>query len=285
MKWVIEMNIPDNYFKTTTVFRRIGNNDAKGMLSCGFIHKKSSAESNTNVISECYTGVLLINGSGQFIAPDGSETKLVQGCFFQRIPGKLHSTLVADDGQWLEFFISIDQDIYKELCLLNIFTSQEYVLHPGVTIGLLDICENYLNNLQKSAYFDLPYVFSRALDFLYTIHSYDTKQREEKHELIDEAIELLNQYALERVNIREIINKLGLGYENFRKIFKERTGISPLQYMIDYRINTAKSLLIDDKLSINEIAAYLGYNDVFFFSNQFKKYTGYTPNAFRKNLF
>lgn len=278
------MNIPDNYFKTTTVFRRIGNNDAKGMLSCGFIHKRSSADSNMNVISDCYTGILLINGSGQFIAPDGSKTELVQGCFIQRIPGKLHSTIVNDDGQWLEFFISIDQDIYREMCSLNMFNPHDYILYPGVTIGLLDICENFLISLQKASYFDLPYVFTRAIDFLYTIHSYHTKQREEKHELIDEAIELLNQYAFQRVNIREIINKLGLGYENFRKIFKERTGISPLQYTINYRINTAKSLLIDDKLSINEIAAYLGYNDVFFFSNQFKKYTGYTPNAFRKRV-
>lgn len=278
------MNIPDNYFKTTTVFRRIGNNEAKGILSCGFIHKKSSAESNNNVISDCYTGVLVINGSGQFIAPDGSKTELVQGCFFQRIPGRQHSTLVNDDGQWLEFFLSLDQDIYRELCLLNMFNPNEYVLHPGVTIGLLELCENYLSSLQKTPYFELPYVFSRALDFLYTIHTYDRKQQEEKHELIDEAIELLNQYALERVNIRVIINKLGLGYENFRKIFKERTGISPLQYIINYRINTAKSLLTDDKLSINEIAACLGYNDVFFFSNQFKKYTGYTPNAFRKRI-
>jgi AraC-like DNA-binding protein len=276
------MNIPDKYYKTTTVFKRIGNNEAKGLISCGFIHKKSSDDSNIHVISDCYTGILLINGSGTFIGPDGNVTDLVQGCFVQRIPGVLHSTIVSNDGKWLEFFISIDQDIYREMCNLNIFNKNDYVLFPGINIGILDTCENFLTSLQKTTYFHLPYLLTRSIDFIYSINSYHTKQLENKYEIIDEAIELLNQNAFKRINTKELINKLGLGYENFRKIFKASTGISPTQYIINYRINSAKSLLIEDKLSINEIADYLGYNDVFYFSNQFKKYTGYTPNAFKK---
>lgn len=276
------MIIPEKYYKTTTVFKRIGNNESKGLISCGFIHKKSSADSNMNVISDCYTGILLINGSGRFMGPDGKETELVQGCFIQRIPGVLHSTTVNNDGKWLEFFISIDQDIFREMCILNVFNKNDYVLYPGINITILDACENFLISLQNTTYLDLPYLLTRSIDFIYSINSYHSKHLENKYEIIDEAIELLNQNAFKRVNIKEIISKLGLGYENFRKIFKASIGISPMQYLINYRINTAKSLLIEDNLTINEIAAYLGFNDAFFFSNQFKKYTGYTPNAFKK---
>lgn len=276
------MIIPDSYYKTTTIFKRIGNNESKGLLSCGFIHKKSSADSNINVVSDCYTGILLINGSGKFIGPDNKETELSQGCFIQRVPGVLHSTMVDDDGKWLEFFISIDQDIYMEMCNLNIFNKNDYILYPGVTIGLLDTCNNFLSSLQKNTYFDLPHLLTRAIDFIYSINCSHTKQLENKYEIIDEAIKLLDENAFKRVNIKEIIQPLGLGYENFRKVFKARLGVSPMQYIINHRLDTAKSLLIEDKLSISEIAAFLGYNDIFFFSNQFKQYTGYAPKAFKK---
>ena len=55
----------------------------------------------------------------------------------------------------------------------------------------------------------------------------------------------------------------------------------PHTYLIQKRLNTAKELLLDDSLSIQEIAARTGYPDSFSFSKQFKKYTSLTPREFR----
>ena len=43
-------------------------------------------------------------------------------------------------------------------------------------------------------------------------------------------------------------------------------------------------MLGDDKLSIEEIAEKVGYNDYFYFTKVFKKNTGISPSKYRKNL-
>lgn len=65
--------------------------------------------------------------------------------------------------------------------------------------------------------------------------------------------------------------------------FKQHTGRSPQQFVIDTRMQAAHFLLLDSNLNISEIALRLGYADVYFFSRQFKQHHGVSPIAFRKS--
>jgi AraC-like DNA-binding protein len=65
--------------------------------------------------------------------------------------------------------------------------------------------------------------------------------------------------------------------------FKQHTGRSPQQFVIDTRMQAAHFLLLDSNLSISQIALRLGYVDVYFFSRQFKQHHGIGPAAFRKS--
>ncbi len=68
----------------------------------------------------------------------------------------------------------------------------------------------------------------------------------------------------------------------FRRIFRQETGVPPLEFMNNIRIDHAKELLIqkDDKTSFSEIALACGFSDVYYFSRLFKKNTGYTPKEY-----
>ena len=65
------------------------------------------------------------------------------------------------------------------------------------------------------------------------------------------------------------------------KLFHKNIGISFSSYLLNARINYAKLLLLNSKLSVGEIAERLGYYDTAHFINQFKKTVGCTPNAYR----
>ena len=65
------------------------------------------------------------------------------------------------------------------------------------------------------------------------------------------------------------------------KLFHKNVGISFSGYLLNARINYAKILLLNSKLSVGEIAEKLGYYDTAHFINQFKKIVGCTPNAYR----
>jgi transcriptional regulator GlxA family with amidase domain len=65
-------------------------------------------------------------------------------------------------------------------------------------------------------------------------------------------------------------------------MFKDYIGISPIKYLIEYRIKVAQKMLTDTKLTIKEIAEKTGFIDQFYFSKCFKNYCGVTPSKFRE---
>lgn len=64
-------------------------------------------------------------------------------------------------------------------------------------------------------------------------------------------------------------------------IFKKETGNSLTNYIIDERIRRAKQLLAQRDMSIRDIAIACGFQNISYFSRQFKKSTGMTPREFR----
>jgi AraC-like DNA-binding protein len=68
----------------------------------------------------------------------------------------------------------------------------------------------------------------------------------------------------------------------FSRYFKKVMGISASDYICNIKMNAAKQLLIDKKVSINEAAMELGFSDQFIFSRKFKKHFGVSPNQFKK---
>lgn len=68
----------------------------------------------------------------------------------------------------------------------------------------------------------------------------------------------------------------------FIRLFKQQMGVPPIQYITRKKIEKAKELLSSTPSSVSEIADQLGFNDLFYFSKQFKKNVGLTPTEFRK---
>lgn len=64
--------------------------------------------------------------------------------------------------------------------------------------------------------------------------------------------------------------------------FSEEYGISPINYMVSKRIEEAKHLLKNDDYTLALISRMLGFSSPSYFSQAFKKATGMTPNAYRK---
>ena len=65
------------------------------------------------------------------------------------------------------------------------------------------------------------------------------------------------------------------------KIFKSETGDTPINRLIDIRLEKAKQLL-EEGGSIQEVAAEVGYEDAYHFSKLFKKHYGVSPSKVKK---
>jgi AraC family transcriptional regulator len=97
------------------------------------------------------------------------------------------------------------------------------------------------------------------------------------------AVEYMNEHLREDLSLEQIAGVLSISPFHFAHLFKESTGLSPHRYLIDLRIQRAKSLLRETELPITEVAQQVGYWNNSHFAVAFHRATGFTPRAFRRN--
>ena len=83
---------------------------------------------------------------------------------------------------------------------------------------------------------------------------------------------------------QQVARMVGLSYENFRKQFTARTGVSPGQFQKRKRIERAQSAIYHGDHTLKQLAEELEFCDVFHFSKVFKQITGSTPSEFRRKV-
>jgi transcriptional regulator GlxA family with amidase domain len=86
------------------------------------------------------------------------------------------------------------------------------------------------------------------------------------------------------LELRHIADSVNVSSRECLRSFQEFLGISPMQYLIKYRIFTATQLLIDTDYSVTEICARCGFPSPSYFSKMFKRYTGTTPSKYRRQF-
>lgn len=79
-----------------------------------------------------------------------------------------------------------------------------------------------------------------------------------------------------------VAEHMGISERQLRRIFRNQYGMSPMEYLMQVRINQAAGLLRNTGRTMADIAYLCGFYDSNYFSHQFKKTTGVTPRAWRK---
>jgi len=98
------------------------------------------------------------------------------------------------------------------------------------------------------------------------------------------AIERLEGDATKMPTLAEVAKLIGLHPASFCRSFKQSMGLSPHRYILAHRVNRAKEMMNDQRLSLTEIALDCGFSTSSQFSVVFKKITGLSPREFRRAL-
>ncbi|GGG15769.1 AraC family transcriptional regulator [Paenibacillus abyssi] len=100
---------------------------------------------------------------------------------------------------------------------------------------------------------------------------------------IDQAILWLSLQYEQSISIERIAKALGYHRTHLSKMFKQTTGLSPMQFLYKIRMERAEVLLAG-QLTISQIASSVGYPDALYFSKQFRKWKGLSPSEYREQL-
>jgi AraC-like DNA-binding protein len=97
----------------------------------------------------------------------------------------------------------------------------------------------------------------------------------------EEVLEYMDKNYLKNPSLHDVAKKANMAPNYFHRKFKKAFAISPYAYMLQKRMDKAKKLLAFPSRSIKEIALLCGYDNEFYFSKTFKKYSGMSPREFR----
>ncbi|OGX68653.1 MAG: AraC family transcriptional regulator [Paenibacillus sp. RIFOXYA1_FULL_44_5] len=115
-------------------------------------------------------------------------------------------------------------------------------------------------------------------------HVYLEKMSEQERK-IKQAIHYLTTQYSEAMSIEMLADNLGYNRAYLSQIFKQYTGLSPVTFLLQIRLNKAKLLLRERKeLTVAQVASSVGFEDPLHFSKQFKKLHGVSPNEYRKMI-
>lgn len=100
--------------------------------------------------------------------------------------------------------------------------------------------------------------------------------------LVYQAVEYLRNNYNTAIRLEELATKSFISKNYFSRLFKDVTGINFTDYIQNLRIDEACSLLKSTGMKVIDIAHQVGFKDMKFFYEVFKKLTGKTPGEFRK---
>ncbi len=97
---------------------------------------------------------------------------------------------------------------------------------------------------------------------------------------IDVARRFMYENYSKDITREDCAKRCNLSVSRFSHIFKEVTGKSPAEFLMDIRMTKAEELLLSTNCSISEIGAMCGFPDSNYFSKTFKKYVGVSPKKY-----
>ena len=94
--------------------------------------------------------------------------------------------------------------------------------------------------------------------------------------------DFIEEHLAQELELDMLAQTAGLSRFHFSRVFQQATGHSPFRYVTLRRLDRAKRLMCETRLSLAEIARQSGFGSAAYFSNIFRKSVGFSPSEWRR---
>lgn len=167
--------------------------------------------------------------------------------------------------------------------------AEELVKNSGLetnrvySIGTHTIFPAYWKSLYREFVTNDNFFISACANILSSIFIDLSRLVNNKHRAYNlKSIHYIHENLYSNLEMKTLAKIEGLSESRYRALFTKTTGISPINYIINQRMDAATDLLVNTTASISEIAKTVGYYDTYYFSRLFKKRIGISPSKYRR---
>ncbi|WP_410511362.1 AraC family transcriptional regulator [Paenibacillus sp. BR2-3] len=234
----------------------------------------------------------VLDGEGIFQTGNFSEACRT-GDTFVIFPGTLFSYQADRNTPWHYVWVALQGEAASQLLSGVGITRDKPLLHSENITEIYAFYERIRLSFQQSSYPRLESLEASGwLRLLF--HQFGLANRSYLHQSptempdiidrqIDQAIRWISLQFHQHISIDQMASTLGYHRAHLSKAFKQKTGMSPKQYLMKVRMDKAKELL-GGSLTIDHVSSSVGFNDALYFSRQFHRWSGISPSEYRNVL-
>ena len=234
-----------------------------------------------------YQMLYLLEGEGTFRSAHVEETKIKTGDVFLLFPGEWHTYGPLPHSRWKSYWIGFKGKNMDERVANGFLSVEKPIYRVGFSVEMIELYKNALKAANEEAAYSqqlLAGIVNHLIGMMYSLErNIILNKNQTQVELINRARLKIRESLESDLTIQHLAEDLGVSYSNFRKLFKEYTGLSPALYQQDLKLQRAKELLSTTKLSIKEIAYRPNFDSPDYFSSKFRMKTGHKPSDFREH--
>lgn len=234
-----------------------------------------------------YQLLYITEGRGTFHSRTVANAPLSEGDLFLLFPGEWHSYNPLPKVGWKSYWIGFKGRNIDDRVRAGFLSPTKPIYHVGFSDVIVRLYkEAYDTAITEAAYSQqvLAGLVNHIIGVMYSMERNIELNRNQQHvNMVNRAKLRVRENLESALTIQQVAEDLGVSYSNFRKLFKEHTGISPAIYQQDLRLQRAKELLSTTDLSVKEIAYRLNFESPDYFSAKFKSKTGRRPSELRDN--
>lgn len=189
---------------------------------------------------------------------------------------------VADEG--FEYFLLhyMPEDLEHEAAhILTEVNVLEKVADP-ILHQLIELAQQTATIPGMLGLLEKKTVFYRIVSLL--LQNERQQQNEHSFPMMEEMVHYIQTHYMNPLTLEELASRCQLKPKYFSALFQKYTGIGPIEYVIQYRMEQAHQLLFSGQYTVTAVAKSVGYNDPFYFSRLFKKHRGLPPSHVMNNM-
>lgn len=232
-----------------------------------------------------YQLLYITEGEGIFNSAHAKDIPLKAGDLFLLFPGEWHTYHPTGKNGWKSYWLGFKGKNVDDRVKAGFLSVDKPIYHVGFSADIIRLYEEAYKRAQEETPYSqqiLAGIVNHLVGLMYALErSMELSKDHTRVDMINLARLRIRESLEADLTIQQIAEDLGVSYSNFRKLFKEFTGISPALYQQDLRLQRAKELLATTSLSIKEIAYRLRFESPDYFSSKFKIKTGKKPSEFR----
>ncbi|MDF2380678.1 AraC family transcriptional regulator [Nostoc ellipsosporum NOK] len=244
------------------------------------------AHQHKDMLEICYCS------KGEQVYEAGGRLHKVKGgeCFVTH-PGEWHGTGTYPEGKgelyWIILripgkgngFLQFDNKAARAWAQQLKQLPRHFKAPPRMKILLDEIFDLY--DQERSAFNQVELQLALAAVLQSVIKSAASRPTRKRSARLSQVDTYIRQHPDEWITLQQLADHTGLSLSRFKAWFKEEAGATPLDYIMKFKIEHARQLLIKTDMTIAEIAFETGFQNAQYFATVFKKYMGKTPSQAR----